>query len=82
MMTPQQYKNFKNGAHRHIGYKASMSPIQMVQQGKDMGMPLKKIAEELGWASAIEKDRNPIKSARFRAGAKLAESQEKKSLYV
>jgi len=80
MMTPKQYTQFKNGAKRHIGYTSNMTPEQMVAQGKSKGMPLKKIAEELGWASAINKRRDPIKSARFKAGAKLAEREEK--LYV
>ncbi len=76
-MNTLQYDKFKNGAKRHIGYTASMTPQEMVNQGKSKGMSLKKIAEELGWASAINKKRDPIKSARFKAGAKLAENKEK-----
>ncbi len=79
MMTSEQYTKFKSGAKRHVGYKASMSPQQMVAQGRSKGFSYKRISLELNWASNIAEHEDPIKSARFREGAKLAESLENKN---
>jgi len=77
-MNAKKYKRFESGAKRHIGYKASMNPQQMVAQGRKKGMSMKTIVRELTWAANINEHADPVKSARFRAGAKLAERLEKR----
>lgn len=76
-MTPKQYKKFKNGAKRDIGYKASMTPKQLVQTGLKAGRTYKQITKELVWASNIL-SKNLKDSKKFYDGALLSMLLEKK----
>ncbi len=80
-MNKKQYNKFKGGAKLRIGYTASMTPREMVLQGKSKGRTLKEITKELIWASNIIKKIDPVKSKKFYKGALFSMKLEKNLKY-